>query len=93
MSEKTYIPDESYFFECVCGKNEHTLRFTADFENQELCLHVFLDGHNIFIRLWRAIKYVCGYKCKYGHFGEWLLENRDTRRLKMMCEKFLDNLQ
>lgn len=75
---------KSKYFDCRCFADEHVLRFTYepdDPDDCELYAHVFLnDWLPWYRRLYRATKYVFGYKCKYGHWDCWLLdeENIDT---------------
>lgn len=80
--------DGSYFFECQCGSDEHTLRFTLDKEDGEILVHSFLADHGFWKRLWMGLKYICGYKCKYGHFGEWIMRKEDADKLTEMLERF-----
>ena len=93
MASQELYSQQSYYFECVCGSDEHTIRFILDPENHELFLHVFLNEPNIFLRIWKGIKYIFGYKCRYGHWDEWVLENSDTQQLKEMCEKHLKGIK
>lgn len=73
---------ESHYFDCSCMSLEHTLRFVFDTEDHFLYAEVYLNrSHGFFGRVWRAIKYVFGYKSKYGEFGEWILDERDCDRL------------
>jgi len=61
---------------CDCFSDEHTLRFQYMYskneqkiKQHEIYTSVFLNNYNgFFKRLWIAIKYVFGYKCKYGHW-------------------------
>jgi hypothetical protein len=81
--------DGSYYFECICAHDEHTLRFTLDKEEKEIYTSVFLAQHrNIFQRAWLAIKYIFGYKCPYGHFGNWTLNKDDVDKLENMVKEF-----
>lgn len=61
-------PLETHYFECECYSDEHALKFTFDPDDGELYLSVFLQKRPFFKRLWAAIKYVFGYKSKYGDF-------------------------
>lgn len=56
---------------CDCYSPEHTLRFGADLEEKDLYISVFLNEQSFLKRIWSAIKYIVGYKCKYGHFDEF----------------------
>ena len=39
-------------------------------------------------RLYRAVKYIFGYKCKYGHWDVWIMDEKDIGRLREMVERF-----
>ncbi len=85
--------DGTEFFECRCGSSEHTLRFTLDIEDpedKELFTSIFLNQYrSIWKRIWIAIKYVFGYKCKFGHWDCWIMKENDAKRLRDMCDKFI----
>ena len=71
------------FFECECMSDEHTLKFVYDKEDNALYTTIFLNQYrNIFKRLWIAIKYIFGYKSKYGHWDCFSLRSDDVKRLK-----------
>ena len=75
--------NESEYFECRCSSPEHTLRFSYDEDEDFPCVyvHVFLSNGPWYKRVWDALKYVFGYKCRYGHFDEFLLRLEDCDRL------------
>jgi hypothetical protein len=76
------------FFECACYSDEHTLRFSYDPDENEMFTSVFLNQYrNIFKRLWIALKYVFGYKCKYGHWDCFLMRPEDAERLKRLLDR------
>lgn len=80
---KTNKPE---YFECWCRSPEHTLQFWMDEDNPPvLYAHVLLCPDPLWKRILNAIKYVLGYKCRYGHFDEFLLHPRD-------CDKFIELL-
>ena len=77
---------ETHYFECQCGGDEHMLKFVVD--DEDFYLNVFLNQYRgFFHRLWIAIKYVFGYKCKYGHWDSWMLRPEDVQRLKGLLDK------
>ena len=86
--------DGSHYFECRCGSDEHTLRFTldiADLDYKEIYSSVFLNQWRPWWkRVWAAIRYVFGYKCKYGHWDCWTMDENDATRLRDMCEEFIN---
>jgi len=72
-------------FQCECGSDEHTLKFsldelTGDIEELEIWTSVFLHSeyHGFWGRLWIAVKYLFGYKCRYGHFDCFIMRPPDV---------------
>jgi len=52
-------------------------------------MDVFLnDWPGFWKRCWYAIKYVFGYKCKYGHFDNVLLKVEDADNMIDMLNQF-----
>ena len=83
--------DGTHYFECACGSDEHTLRFILDKEEKKIYTTIFLNHYDQWYkRLWRGIKYIFGYKCKYGHWDVWTLRYEDIDRLKEVLNK-IDN--
>jgi hypothetical protein len=79
------------YFECACHSPEHTLRFSWDDEDNCFYTEVFLNNYyRFFKRLWVAIKYVCGYKCRYGHFDCFILQEKDAEKLTQLLSKLQD---
>ena len=77
--------DGSYYFECMCAHDEHTIRFTLDKEDKEIYTSVLLASHrNFFVRIILGIKYIFGGKSRYGYFGNWTLSIHDADRLEGM---------
>jgi len=77
--------------ECQCFSPDHTLRFMYDEEDNSLYTDVFLyQYHNIFKRIWLAIKYVFGQRSGYGHFDCWLLNPTDAVKLKAILDKVIE---
>lgn len=84
-------PIKFEYFECTCLSPEHTLRFWYDSEENELSTEIYLDQyHNIFKRILIAIKYIFGYKSKYGDWDCWILKNEDCERLRKLLDQVRD---
>lgn len=82
--------DGTHYFECGCGADEHTLRFTLDLDERDLHTSIFLnDYRRWYQRLWVAIKYTFGYKSKYGDWDCWILHEPDAERLRKMLDEFI----
>ena len=75
---------------CACHSDEHTLKFGYDPEDNELYTSVFLNHYqNVFKRVWIALKYVFGYKCKYGHWDCFIMRAEDGERLKSLLDRLI----
>jgi hypothetical protein len=87
--------DGTEFYECDCGSDEHTLRFILDLDKREtknpdpmIYTNVYLNNwEHWYKRVWTAIKYVFGYKCKYGHWDCFILRYEDADRMIAMLTK------
>lgn len=70
-------------FICSCNNTEHHLVFNYDKElNAVYCDVHLIPEHNIFKRMWIAIKYIFGHRSKYGHFDEFIFNPEDADRLQ-----------
>lgn len=75
-------------FICSCHSNEHQVIFTR-FEEEhdglkydEISIDIHLYNHdNFFKRLWTGLKYAFGYKSKYGHWDNIMLEPKQVEKL------------
>ena len=88
---KKYQPIETTYYECLCGSPEHTLRFVYDPDENELYTEIHLSQwHNVFERIWMAVKYIFGYKCCYGCFDCWLLNPKDCNGIKELLNRVIN---
>jgi hypothetical protein len=81
--------DNKHYFECHCYSPEHLLTFYHD-NDDDLNLifaNVFLLPQPWYKRIWLGLKYIFGYQCRYGHFGEFVLNPEDTDRFIEMLQK------
>jgi hypothetical protein len=84
------------YLECSCTSAEHLLRFTFDDGKwDDCCPEIYIDVqlncfHGFWKRLWLGIRYIFGYKCRYGHWDETLLLGDQVRRLRAICDKHLE---
>lgn len=81
--------EDSEYFECRCHSPEHALRFWFDDDKDDPCIYasVFLGSCPWYERIWKSAKYVFGYKCRYGHFDEFLLRPEDCDRMIGLLER------
>lgn len=82
--------EETQYFECSCHSTEHTLKFVLDEDKDFPCVYVsvFLSELRWYERVIRALKYIFGYKCRYGHFEEFLMKREDCDRFISLIQRF-----
>ena len=74
-------------FLCDCSSMEHQFSLWIDDwdtpEHHELlCLEVSLcQSKPFFTRIWLAVKYIFGYRSKYGMWAEMIIDLKDKERL------------
>jgi len=56
----------SEIIKCPCHSGEHTTEFAYD--NDMMYFHIRLKSVGFFKRIGKGLKYIFGYKCKYGEF-------------------------
>lgn len=83
---------QTEFLDCMCDSEAHVLRFkldTHDPDDVELYTSVFLNQYRgFFHRLWIAVKYLFGYKCRHGHWDCTVLKVEDANRLISLLHKY-----
>jgi len=73
--------------ECECYSDEHVLKW--DLVEDCMYASVFLNQYrNVIKRAWVAVKYVLGYKCRYGHWDCFLLNPQDIGRMTALLEAY-----
>jgi len=94
--------DECELFVCDCSDTAHQLVFQFwDFgkdgeelwrpakENANLTVCVYLNQfHGFWARLWIGIKYIFGYRSKYGEFDVVNIRHEDVGRMVKLLHKF-----
>lgn len=80
MERKTFI--------CRCSSLEHQISFWYDDEDKQLYAEPHLVTGSFFTRLIKGIKYIFGYKCKYGNFDSMIFKDEDLKELKDFLSKY-----
>lgn len=87
---KTVKNNKTYYFQCDCSSQEHTLGIEFDTEEKEVCFHVQLSQYRGFFgRLVVAVKYLFGYECKYGHWDTALMNEEKFMDLYNLMTRFI----
>lgn len=74
---------------CKCESPEHQIlfRWWDDCDNGDVYMEILLNPeYKWWKRIWIAIKYIFGYKCKYGMFDEIILDKKDIPKLEKIIE-------
>lgn len=72
---------------CKCYSPEHQVLFRWFDDDEEVYMEVLLNPeYKWWKRVWIAIKYIFGYKCKYGMFDEVILNKEDVPKLEKIVE-------
>ena len=85
-------PVEMSYFECACRSDDHLLKFQFDKDPKDPSLYTTIHLHqwqNPLKRILVAIKYVLGFKSKYGHWDCWEIDPVDVMRLRLLCQEYL----
>lgn len=72
-------------FVCQCSSIEHQVVFSYDKEDEDKDVYVsvhLVPEHSIWRRIINSVKYIFGYKCRYGHFEEFIFNKEDAGKLQ-----------
>lgn len=64
-----------FYQECECGCVENMLKFEYHDDLSYLWVNYYLPKQPFFKRLVNAVKYIFGYKSRYGDFGETVIND------------------
>jgi hypothetical protein len=87
LQNPKYNNDDTIIVRCDCHSTEHELSIIPLYDWDDIgtmfySINVHLATYdNFFKRIWLAIRYVFGYKSKYGHFEEILITDSDVVEL------------
>ena len=69
-------------FICQCHNTEHQLIFSYFPDSDNVFVSVHLIPNRFLKRIWFAIKYIFGYRSRYGHFDEFVFNKADVNKLQ-----------
>ncbi len=80
------------YFECSCESSEHVIRLSR-FEDKDfddlIYVSFFLRPWTFRRRVWYAIKYVFGYRSKYGDFAEHIWDLGTMKKFRDYCDEVI----
>ena len=77
---------ETKFYTCSCLSLEHLFCITCDQEDCFISIHLAKKG--FLDRLFHAIKYIFGYRCKYGDFEEIIVKKENVKEIIDILQKY-----
>ena len=79
---------ENHFVVCKCQSDEHVVRFTYDEEDMWVSVHLH-QYRPLWKKIWTRIKYMFGYRSKYGHWDVCMISKKEAKELKKVLEQFI----
>lgn len=79
--------ENSEILTCECHSSEHQIIITYCNEDNIYYAHIHLTNTNFWSRLIGGIKYIFGYKCKYGNWDEFIFSPSQAMKLIEMGNK------
>lgn len=73
---------------CECHSPEHQVLFWYDDEDDELYCEVHLSDQPFFRRLWGGLKYIFGYKSRYGNWDNTIFSPENCKKLRDYLNKY-----
>lgn len=78
------------YYNCSCKSLEHLICFTRwDETDDVLYMNIHLSHYPFHKRIVKAIKYIFGYSCRYGHFDEFLIDRATAKNIMKMLNIFV----
>ena len=71
---------------CDCSSREHQIIIEHDNEDNLTYCHIHLVKHGFWRRLKAGLKYIFGYKCRYGQWEEFILKPEHANQLRELSE-------
>lgn len=75
---------------CSCNSTEHQVVFFKSDNYPEVYMHVHLVNRSFWYRLKYGIKYIFGYKSRYGAWDEFILDHTHAETLSEIAEHVID---
>lgn len=76
-------------FICECGSREHQIVIEYDNDDNLIYCHIHLVKKGFLRRLKAGLKYIFGYKCRYGHWDEFIFKPEHLKQLSEFSDLYL----
>lgn len=82
---------DTEYFECDCGDMDHILRVSYYKEDtEEMYVEIHLRQKTFLQRVWHGVKYIFGFRSRYGDFDEFLWAPETARKYRAFIDKYLE---
>lgn len=71
---------------CDCSSREHQIIIEHNNEDNLTYCHIHLVKHGFWRRFKAGLKYIFGYKCRYGQWDEFVLKPEHANQLRELSE-------
>ena len=71
---------------CDCSSREHQIIIEHNNEDNLTYCHIHLVKHGFWRRFKAGLKYIFGYKCRYGQWEEFILKPEHANQLRELSE-------
>lgn len=76
---------------CACHSTEHQIVIQKDDKDKVIYCSIHLAPLPWYKRIVNGVKYIFGYRCKYGDFDEFLFDKKHVSLLKKITQFVEDN--
>lgn len=66
---------------CSCSSNEHQIIIHPPDEDGQVYCYIHLVSYSFFKRLKAGLKYIFGYRSRYGHWEEFIFRSEHVTTL------------
>jgi len=71
---------------CECNSREHQIIIEYDEDDNIFYCYIHLTHQGFLRRLKAGLKYIFGYKCKYGHWDEFVFKPEHAEKLQEITD-------
>jgi hypothetical protein len=83
MMGKNKDIEQRHIFICSCYSLDHLIAFYYDREDFELHIQTRINPeYGFFKRIWLAIKYIFGYRSRFGEYDDFIFNPDDMEKLR-----------
>jgi hypothetical protein len=85
---------DTHYTTCECYSHEHIIRWIYDDDEDMVYTEIYLSQYQSFFkRVFIAIKYIFGYRSKYGHWDSVIIRKEETVRLRDFLSDAIDDME